>query len=92
MLLDNISSFISVNSLLVDNGYKNAKKQQEISWSNNYVKIGFETEYFEIKFENNRFYVSVPMKYTTIQYQTSFQDCESAASYLESKFRDYFDL
>ena len=66
--------------------------QQEICWCYNYFKVGFETEYFEIKLEQNKFYVSVPMKYTTIQYQTSFHDCDLAASYMESKFRDYFDL
>jgi hypothetical protein len=32
------------------------------------------------------------MKNSIIQYKTSFNDIESAALYMESKLRDYYDL
>jgi len=105
MFLDNVPPFVSVDALLRNNGYheekergekergeKEKEKEREGSWGHNYVRTGFETEYFEIRLENNRFYVSSPMKNSIIQYKTSFNDIESAALYMESKLRDYYDL
>jgi hypothetical protein len=92
MLLDNIETFISVDALLRNNGYLDTKRKENISWGHNYVKVGFETEYFEIKFEENKFFVSSPIRNSNYQYTASFVDCESAASYMESKFRDFYGL
>jgi hypothetical protein len=102
MFLDDVPPFVSVDALLRNNGYheekergekeKEKEKEREGSWGHNYVRTGFETEYFEIRLENNRFYVSSPMKNSIIQYKTSFNDIESAALYMESKLRDYYDL
>lgn len=92
MILDKVPLFVSVDVLLRKNGYHDEKEREKDYWGHNYVRSGFETEYFEIRLENNLFYVSSPMKNSNIQYKTSFIDIESAASYMESKFRDYYDL
>ena len=55
-------------------------------------KIGFETEFFELKLIENRYYVSVPLKNSVYQYKTSFLQYDEAICYMNHKFKDYCDL
>jgi hypothetical protein len=48
-----------------------------------YTKKERETEFFEIKLENNKICVSIPLQNSVFQYKTSFYDYYSMNTYLE---------
>lgn len=72
-------------NLIHEMGYQVETTQDMVVCS----KFGFETEYFEIKYTENRYYVSVPLKNSVYQYKTSFAHFEQAWGYLETMMRDY---
>jgi hypothetical protein len=77
--------FKSLNELFNYNGWK-------IGYDNKlldhiiYSKPGNETEFFEILLDNNIIYVSIPLKNSTFQYKTKFNNYYSAIKYTEDKF------
>ena len=56
-----------------------------------YSRQGNETEFFEIMIDNNKIYVSVPLKNSTFQYKTKFDNYYSAIKYAETKFYYFID-
>jgi hypothetical protein len=87
----NINSELSLlNELFKSNGWKS-------EYSNNlsdhivYSKQGNETEFFKIALDNNIIYVSVPLKNSSFQYKTKFDNYYSAIKYIESKFNYFID-
>lgn len=82
-------TLINVDSYLMEQmGYQILSTENMILCS----KIGFETEYFEMKFIDNRYHVSVPLKNSVYQYKTSFLHYDEAICYMNNKFKDYCDL
>jgi hypothetical protein len=54
-----------------------------------FSKPGFQTEYFEIKIDQSKIFVSIPIKNSLFQYKTSFKDYYSASEYIEERFKDF---
>ena len=54
-----------------------------------YTRAIFETEYFEIKIDKSKIYVSVPIQNSNYQYKTSFGDFSQATKYVETYFKQY---
>lgn len=90
---DNIESCCLKNKgfLLLDEMFK------ENNWVNirnvfeqiTYTKVGYETEYFDIKIDKTKIHVSVPIKNTPYQYKTSFTNYYDASEYVEKRFSDF---
>lgn len=76
--------FLNTN-LIYEMGYQIEITDDKVVCS----KFGFETEYFEIKHDSNRYFVSVPLKNSVYQYRTSFLYYDQALEYFESMLRDY---
>ena len=96
MLSDNIIINIndelkSLTELFRSNGWK-------IGYDNKlvdhilYSKPGNETEFFELSVDNNIIYVSVPLKNSTFQYKTKFNNYYSAIKYTEDKFNYFIEI
>ncbi len=77
-----------LNKLFKSNGWK-FEDSDKLSDHIIYSKPGNETEFFKIAVDNNKIYVSVPLKNSTFQYKTKFDNYYSAIKYTESKF-NYF--
>ena len=74
-----------LNNLFESNGWQigtTNKSSEDITYS----KQGSETEFFKIELNNNYIYVSVPLKNSSFQYKTKFDNYYSAIKYTESKF------
>ena len=54
-----------------------------------YTKIGYETSIFELRVDESRIYVSIPVKNSPYQYCTSFKDYFQACEYVEERFNNY---
>ena len=52
-----------------------------------YSKTGNELDVFEIKSNENKISVSIPLK--TVQYQTNFDSNHIAREYIESRLKEY---
>jgi hypothetical protein len=78
--------FFTLYSLFKENGWHMTKN--EMNWIF-FTKKGFETEYFEIKIDISKIYVSIPIKNSIFQYSTSFKDYYSAVEYIEERFTDF---
>lgn len=50
-----------------------------------YTKLGFETDFFEIRCKYNSIIISVPVKNSRFQYVTSFDDRATALAYIYVK-------
>jgi hemolysin activation/secretion protein len=77
--------------LLLDQMFKSNEwhlTKNDMNWIS-YTKLGNETSYFEIKINKTTVYVSVPVKNTTFQYNTSFNSYFSASEYIEQRFNDF---
>ena len=79
-----------LNKLFKNNGWK-IEHSDKLSDDIMYSKPGNETEFFKIVLDNNIIYVSVPLKNSTFQYKTKFDDYYSAIKYTESKFYYFID-
>jgi hypothetical protein len=87
----NINNELSLlNKLFKSNGWQ-IEHSNNISDDIMYSKPGNETEFFKIAVDNNIIYVSVPLKNSTFQYKTKFDDYYSAIKYTESKFYYFID-
>ena len=78
--------FMFLDSMFRDNGWVAIKN--EIDWIC-YSKPGFETEYFEIKINSSKIYVSIPLRNSIFQYKTSFKNYFTASEYIEERFKDF---
>jgi len=74
-----------LTNLFKTNGWQ-IDTADKISESIIYSKQGNETEFFKIEVNNNKVYVSVPLKNSTFQYKTKFNNYYSAIKYVENKF------
>lgn len=74
-----------LNNLFKTNGWQ-IETVDKLSDSIIYSKQGNETEFFKIEVDNNNVYVSVPLKNSTFQYKTKFDNYYSAIKYVETKF------
>ncbi len=82
----NINDEIRVlNNLFKTNGWQ-IETTNKLEDSIIYSKQGNETEFFKIEVDNNNVYVSVPLKNSTFQYKTKFDNYYSAIKYVETKF------
>ena len=54
-----------------------------------YTRAIYETEYFEIKLDRTKTYVSVPIKNSNYQYKTSFSNYSQALKYIKTYFKQY---
>jgi hypothetical protein len=78
--------FLFLDTMFRENGWVSTKN--EIDWLC-YTKPGFETEFFEIKIDSSKIYVSIPLKNSIFQYSTSFKNYFSASEYIEERFKDF---
>ena len=78
--------FLLLDNMFKNNGWKLIKN--EMNWIC-FSKPGFQTEYFEIKIDISKIYVSIPIKNSIFQYSTSFKDYYSAVEYIEDRFKDF---
>ena len=78
--------FMFLDSMFRENGWVTIKN--EIDWIC-FSKPGFETEYFEIKIDASKIYVSIPMRNSIFQYKTYFKDYFTASEYIEERFKDF---
>ena len=77
--------------LLLDQMFKSHEwhlTKNDMNWIS-YTKVGNETSYFDIKIDKTTIYVSVPVKNTTFQYNTSFNNYFIACEYIEKRFHDF---
>jgi len=63
-------------------------QKNELNWIN-YTKTGDETSYFDIKIGTEKIIVSVPLKNSIYQFETSFNSYYEASEYIEQKFYEY---
>ena len=54
-----------------------------------YTKFGDETSYFDIEILNDKINVCVPIKNSSFQFNTSFDDFIGAITYVENRLIDY---
>jgi len=78
--------FLILDSLFTQNGWYLVKNN--FDWIQ-YTKLGDETSCFEIKLSNNKVYVSIPIKNSPFQFNTSFNGYFEASEYIEQRFLDY---
>jgi hypothetical protein len=78
--------FLLLDTMFKNNGWKLIKN--EMNWIC-FSKPGFQTEYFEIKIDQSKIFVSIPIKNSLFQYKTSFKDYYSASEYIEERFKDF---
>jgi len=79
--------FFLLDEMFKTNGWHMTKN--EMNWVS-YTKAGNETEFFDIKIDQNKVYVSVPIKNSIFQYTTSFKDYFTASEYVEQRFKDFY--
>jgi hypothetical protein len=78
--------FILLDSLFKENGWHMTKNEMEII---EYTKFGHETDYFQIIVNKNNIHVSVPIKNSSYQFKTTFDNYFDASEYIEKKLLDY---
>jgi len=78
--------FLLLANMFIENGWHFIKNETECVC---FTKQGFETEYFELKVDKTKIYVSLPIKNSVFQYKTSFKDYYTASVYVEDRFRDF---
>ncbi len=78
--------FLFLDSMFRENNWIRIKN--EVDWIC-FTKPGFETEYFEIKIDSSKIYVSIPLRNSIFQYKTSFKDYFTACEYVEERFKDF---
>ena len=80
-----------LTELFKHNGWNKIKNNDKLIDHILYSKQGNETEFFEIALDNNKIYVSVPLKNSAFQYKTKFADYYSAIKYTESKLQYFIE-
>ncbi len=80
--------FAFLDQLFKENGWHIIKNEvNRIA----YTKFGFEIDYFDIKIGEKSINVSIPVKNSPFQYNTTFKDYFSASEYIEERFLDFID-
>ena len=64
--------------------------KNEMNWIC-YSKFGKETECFEIRIDMSKVHVSIPIKNSRYQYNTSFNNYFDACEYIELRFKDFIE-
>jgi hypothetical protein len=54
-----------------------------------YTKFGKETEYFEVRIDKSKVYVTIPIKNSPYQFTTSFNNYDEANNYIDLRFKDF---
>jgi hypothetical protein len=78
--------FVLLDEMFKQHGWKLFKN--EMNWIC-YSKFGKETEYFEIRLDTSKVHVSIPIKNSPYQYNTTFNNYFDVSEYIESRFRDF---
>uniref|UniRef100_A0A6C0EPY3 Uncharacterized protein n=1 Tax=viral metagenome TaxID=1070528 RepID=A0A6C0EPY3_9ZZZZ len=78
--------FILLDTLFKENGWYNFINDMDRVA---YTRVGYETEYFEIKIDENKIHVSIPIKNSKYQYKTHFNNYFQASEYVEEYFKQY---
>ena len=78
--------FALLDQMFKENGWHLCKNEM-----NNicYTKLSHETDLFEIKIDDKNIYVSIPIKNSPFQYNTSFNNYFQASEYIEARFFDF---
>ena len=84
-LLNNDNTLL--NSMFKEHGWYLVKN--EMNWIC-YTKNSQETDFFEMKVINNSIHVSVPLKNSSFNYITTFNDYLIAVEYMESKLLNFY--
>jgi hypothetical protein len=79
--------FFILDEMFKSNGWHMTKN--EMNWIS-YTRAGYETEFFDIKLDTHKVYVSIPIKNSIFQYTTSFKDYFTASEYVEQRFADFY--
>ena len=86
---NNKSKLLSM--LFEENGWI-LKDNNQLSNSIMYFKPGNETEFIKFEFNNNNIYVSVPLKNSSFQYRSKFNNYLTAIEYTETMFKYFNDI
>jgi hypothetical protein len=78
--------FALLDEMFKKNGWHMTKN--ELYWIS-YSKFGHETEFFEIKLDSTKIYVSIPIKNSPYQYTTTFTNYFQASEYVEERFKEF---
>jgi len=78
--------FLILDEMFKSNGWHMTKNEMN---NITYTKAGHETEFFDIKIDAYKVYVSIPIKNSIFQYSTSFKDYFTASEYVEQRFKDF---
>jgi hypothetical protein len=78
--------FLLLDILFKEKGWEIV--QNELNYIE-YRRPGYELDYFQIKLDKHKVNVSVPVKHTPYQYQTSFGNYYEAIEYIEKRFKDF---
>lgn len=78
--------FALLDQLFKENGWHLCKNEMNIIC---YTKFSNETDLFEIKIDHKYIYVSIPIKNSPFQYNTSFNNYFQASEYIEARFFDF---
>jgi hypothetical protein len=81
--------FALIDGLFKENGWHLIKN--EFEWIV-YTKAGHETDLFEIRIDKNNIFLSIPIKNSSYQFRTSFNNYFQASEYLEMRFNDFCGL
>jgi hypothetical protein len=77
--------FVLLDSCFKENNWKLIKN--EMNWIK-YTKVGKETDVFDIRIEKDTIIVSVPLKNSTYNYVTRFDNYYLASEYLEARLKE----
>jgi hypothetical protein len=76
-----------IDEFLIENGWHRIKNEYE---SVIYTKKGHETDLFEMSVDKNYVYVTIPLRNSSYQFRTKFNDYFQATEYMEGRFRDFY--
>jgi hypothetical protein len=81
--------FATLDPLFKQHGWHISKNEANYL---SYTTSGYETDVFEIKLDATKtIRVSMPIRNSPFQYNTSFDNCFQASEYIESRFLEFID-
>ena len=81
--------FATLDPLFKQHGWYTSKNEANYL---SYTTTGHETDVFEIKIDTSKtIRVSMPIRNSPFQYNTTFNNCFQASEYIESRFLDFID-
>lgn len=78
--------FTNLDNLFLENNWTKIETTPHLV---TYSKYGYETDYFQIKMDNNFIFITVPLKQIPFVYITKFKDFEKASEYMEIRFKEF---